>query len=78
MQLKEKIVVSQEESIDRLQRLLDYYTDKLVVVVATSCSGKTTFLKHIKNAYDMDALIFPLLTQEEIDYVCQDPRTPQI
>ncbi|MCX6825490.1 MAG: hypothetical protein NTY80_04715 [candidate division SR1 bacterium] len=78
MQLKEQIFVSQEESTATLQKILNQYADRLVVVVATSCSGKTTFLKSIKNAYDMDELFFPFLIKEQADYVCQDPRTPQI
>ena len=78
MIIKEKIIASEKESVEKLQELLNQYKDKLVVVVGTSCSGKTTFLKNIKNAHDMDELIFPLLTKEEHDYVCQDPRTPEI
>ena len=76
--MKEKIVVSQKESINKLEELLNLYKDRAIIVLWTSCSGKTTFLKTIKNAHDMDELIFPLLTKEEHDYVCQDPWTEEI
>ena len=62
----------------KLQCLLDENRDKQIVVLGTTCTGKTIFLKTIKNAHDMDELIFPLLTKEEKDYVCQHPWTEKI
>lgn len=66
------------DKVSELQQLLDRYADKRVVVVGTTCTGKSTFLKAIPNAHDMDELVFPLLTQEEADYVCQTPWTEEI
>lgn len=64
--------------INELKSILDKNKDKRVCVVGTSCTGKTTYLNYAKNGLDMDKIIFPLLTQEEKDYVCQTPWTPEI
>lgn len=61
-----------------LQTILDQNKDKRVVVVGTTCTGKSTFLNHIKGSQDMDELVFPELTQEESDFVNQIPWTPEI
>lgn len=58
---------------------------KRICVVGASCVGKSTLLEHLPEAVDMDDLLFgseekgiePLLTQEEIDYVC-GPWTPEV
>ncbi|MEI6835418.1 MAG: hypothetical protein WCK59_01170 [Candidatus Falkowbacteria bacterium] len=66
------------ELISKLSQILNENIDKRVVVVGTTCTGKTTFLKNIENAHDMDELVFPQLTKEEHDYVCSHPWTPEI
>lgn len=63
---------------ERLQKILDEYKNKRVIVVGTTSSGKSTLLKKIKNAKDMDDLVFPLLSKEEKDYVCQSVWTEEI
>ncbi len=67
-----------EQLADNLGKVLDANKDKRVVVVGTPCTGKSTFLRYIKNAYDMDELIFPKLSKEERDYVCRTPWNEQI
>lgn len=70
---------TREENLsEKLQALLDANKDKRVVVVGTTCTGKSTFLKTIKGAHDMDELIFPQLSKEEADYVNQSPWTEEI
>jgi len=67
------------ELICELNQILDNNRDKRVVVVGTTCAGKSTLLKNIENAYDMDDLIFPQLTKEEHGHVCHyDVWTPEI
>jgi hypothetical protein len=63
---------------EELRELLALHQDKRVVVVGTTCSGKTTLLSGIPNAADMDALLFPQLTVAEAAYVCQTPWTADI
>ncbi len=67
-----------KELINELSRILADNKNKRIVVVGTTCTGKSTFLNNIENAHDMDELVFPKLTKEEHDYVCQHPWTPEI
>lgn len=64
--------------INDLKKVLDGNRDKRVCVVGTSCTGKTTYLNYAKNGLDMDKIIFPLLSEEEKEYVCSTPWTPEI
>ena len=57
--------------INELKNVLDKNKDKRVCVLGTSCTGKTTYLNYAKNGLDMDKIIFPLLSEEEKEYVCQ-------
>lgn len=50
--------------IPKLQKTLEKYKDKRVVVIGTTCTGKSTFAKQIRNAKDMDEFIFPLLSKD--------------
>ena len=64
--------------INELKSVLDSNKEKRVCVVGTTCTGKSTYLSYDNSGLDMDKIIFPLLTQEEKDYVCQEPWTPEI
>ena len=64
--------------INDLKNILDRNKDKRICVVGTSCTGKTTYLEYSKNGLDMDKIIFPLLSKEEKEYVCQTPWTEKI
>lgn len=66
------------DTIVSLQNLLDEYKDQRVVVIGTTCTGKSTFVKQLTGACDMDELLFPLLTKEEIEYVSQTPWITEI
>lgn len=67
-----------EISIDNLTRIFEENKDKRICVLGTTCTGKTTLIKGSHIGEDMDELIFPLLTKEENDYVCQTPWTEEI
>ena len=41
-------------------------------------AGKSTLIKSLGIGLDMDKVIFPLLTKEESDFVCQTPWTKEI
>ena len=64
--------------INELKKIIDSNNDKRICVVGTSCTGKTTYLDYAHNGLDMDKIIFPLLSDEEKEYVCQTPWTPEI
>jgi hypothetical protein len=61
-----------------LGTLLAKHADKRVIVVGTTCTGKTTMLAHIPSARDQDKEVFAKMTKSEAEYVCQTPWTPEI
>ncbi|HEY1406825.1 MAG TPA: hypothetical protein VF857_09465 [Spirochaetota bacterium] len=63
---------------DDISRLIAENGDKRIIVVGTSCTGKSTLVKNHPEYRDMDDLIFPLLTKAEADFVCQTPWTVDI
>jgi len=72
------IHTSSQETINTLTAIFEKHKDERVCVVGTTCCGKSTLLKQIPNCVDMDETLWPLLTQEEIDFVCQKPWTKEI
>lgn len=75
---EQSLEIAKQRQAAKLQAILDGYKDKRVVVLGGTCTGKSTLIEHLSDAKDMDKLVFPLLTQEEADYVCQTPWTPEI
>lgn len=68
----------EDKLLARLTGVLNANKDKRVIVVGTTCTGKSTMLKSIKGAEDMDTLVFPRLTKEEAADVCRTPWTEEI
>lgn len=64
--------------IEQLKTIFEQNKDKRICVLGTTCTGKTTLINKTNIGLDMDEEIFPLLTQEETDYVCQTPWTEEI
>ena len=67
-----------EANIDNLTKIFSENSDKRICVLGTSCTGKTTLINESKIGLDMDEEIFPLLTEEENEYVCRTPWTEEI
>ena len=65
-------------NIEQLIEIFKENRDKRICVLGTTCTGKTTLIKGTNIGLDMDEEIFPLLTQEETEYVCRTPWTPEI
>lgn len=63
---------------ENLIKIFTNYQDKRICVLGTTCTGKTTIINNLNIGEDMDELIFPLLTEEETEYVCQTPWTEEI
>ena len=63
---------------ENLIRIFVENKNKRICVLGTTCTGKTTLINRLNIGEDMDKLIFPLLTPEENDYVCQTPQTEEI
>ena len=64
--------------IDEVKGVLSEHKSERVVVVGTTCTGKSTLLKNIDGALDMDEVLFPQLTEEEKEYVSRKPWTEEI
>lgn len=64
--------------VEELKEIFDNNKDKRILVIGTTCTGKSTLIKNLGIGLDMDKVIFPLLTKEESDYVCQTPWTKEI
>lgn len=65
-------------NIEQLIEIFEENKYKRICVLGTTCTGKTTLINATNMGLDMDKEIFPLLTQEETDYVCQTPWTEEI
>ncbi|KKQ32055.1 MAG: hypothetical protein US45_C0031G0003 [Candidatus Nomurabacteria bacterium GW2011_GWA1_37_20] len=78
IKLSKELQNDKESLIRKLMEILDSNKDKRVVVIGTTCTGKSTFVKNINCAKDMDDLVFPKLSKEERDFVCQNPWTEEI
>jgi hypothetical protein len=64
--------------VSGLQCILDTNSSRRIVVLGTTCTGKSTLLASIPGARDQDAELFPMLTKEQSEYVCQEPWTEEI
>lgn len=73
-----KEIYKDESLLSELNNIFEDNKDKRICVVATSCAGKSTLLKYLKCAKDMDDELYPLLTEEESEYICQEPWTEAI
>ncbi|MEK6928517.1 MAG: hypothetical protein AABW65_01005 [Nanoarchaeota archaeon] len=67
-----------EETRKKMEYLLEMYNYERVCVVGTTCIGKSNLVSLIKDTYDMDNLVFPLLSHDEEKRVCQTPWTKEI
>jgi len=67
-----------EANIDNLIEIFNKNSDKRICVLGTTCTGKTTLINELNFGLDMDKEIFPLLTKEETDYVCNTPWCEEV
>lgn len=70
--------MSSQETINALKAIFEKHREERICVIGTTCCGKTTLLNQMPNCVDMDEALWPLLTQEEINFVCQKPWTKKI
>lgn len=64
--------------LSEVEGVLEAHKGERVVVVGTTCTGKSTLLKNIDGTLDMDEVLFPQLTEEEKEYVSRKPWTEEI
>jgi len=72
------MIVKAIELEKTLEEIFNENQNKRIVVLGTTCCGKTTIVKKLAYTRDMDKEIFPLLSKEETEYVCQQPWTEEI
>ena len=65
-------------NLEELKLVFNDNKDKIICVLGTTCTGKTTLIEKSNFGVDMDEEIFPLLTPEETEYVCRTPWTEEI
>jgi hypothetical protein len=61
-----------------LRGVLLEHANKRVAVLGPPCIGKSTILRHIPEALDMDAILFPQLSPEEKKTVFRKPWSPSV
>ncbi|MDE5587261.1 MAG: hypothetical protein K2I72_02695 [Bacilli bacterium] len=67
-----------DANIENLMKIFSENKDKRICVLGTTCTGKTTIINDSHIGLDMDKEIFPLLSEEETEYVCSTPWTEEI
>ena len=77
-----KIHPKERQLPTKIAKIIAENQDKRIVVVGTTCTGKSTLVSQLKkegvDAHDMDELIFPQLTKKEADTVNKTPWTEEI
>ena len=63
---------------EKIKEIFEKNRDKRILVLGTSCTGKSTLINKLGVGVDMDKAIFPLLSKKECEYVCQTPWTKEI
>lgn len=61
-----------------LRRVLHGHTDQRVAVLGPPCVGKSTILRHIPEALDMDMVLFLQLSPGEKQLVFRKPWSPSV
>lgn len=74
----QKEYAKQDTLYGRVSKILKANSHMRVVVIGTTCTGKSTLLSKLSGAEDMDKVLFPKLTKAESDYVCSEPWTEDI
>ena len=61
-----------------LRRVLLRHADQRVAVLGPPCVGKSTILRHMPEALDMDTILFPQLSPAEKQLVFRKPWSPSV
>ena len=72
------IQVSNQEIVNSLKAIFEKHENERICVLATTCCGKSTILRHIPTCIVLDDELCPQLTKEEADFISQKPWTDEI
>ena len=61
----------EEQIVNELETIFERHESDRVLVMGTTCAGKTTLAKHFE-CVDTDEILGSIMTDEEIAYVCSD------
>lgn len=67
-----------EANVENLMQIFAENKHRRICVLGTTCTGKSTFINATGMGLDMDEEIFPLLSDEEIEFVSRTPWTEEI
>jgi len=59
-----KEIKAEQATIQKLKEIFENNTEKRILVLGTTCAGKTTLLKSLPECRDMDGLVWALLSKE--------------
>jgi len=72
------IKTSAKETINVLNAIFEKHINDKICVLGTTCCGKSTLQEQIPGTVDMDEALWPQLTKDEEEYICQKPWTREI
>ena len=72
------IKTSAQETINVLNAIFEKHINDRICVLGTTCCGKSTLQEQIPGTVDMDEALWPQLTNDEEEYICQKPWTREI
>lgn len=59
-----KKITNGQDTVQKLKEIFENNSEKRILVLGTTCAGKTTLLKSLPECLDMDALVWELLPEE--------------
>ena len=77
-QMNMAITASIKDTINSLNTIFEKHKKERICIMATTCCGKSTLHEQIPGTVDMDDELWPQLTKEEEDHICQKPWTKEI
>jgi hypothetical protein len=66
------------DTINTLEAIFEKHTHERVIVLSTTCVGKTTMIEQMPHWVDVDVLLGECMTAEEIAFCSQVPWTEEI
>ena len=78
LELSQSLLLTLSDVINTLRAIFEKHKNERIIVLGTMCVGKTTLLKYLPEAVDMDALAFVDITDDEYRIINQSPWTEEI
>lgn len=69
---------TKKDTMNTLEAIFDKHKHERIIVLSTTCVGKTTMIELMPDWVDVDVLLGELMTEEEIAFCGQVPWTEEI